>query len=302
MDLILQKFVEWAEREPSISSLILEGSRGGSGIPDEFSDYDLNVYIRGENKFMLEDDWMETFGRVLIYQKEKFNFQDIPIHTRLILFENLPRIDFSFWPVHLLEEVIVKRLPESYKNGYQVLVDKEGLCRQLPSPSGDGFRLVKPGPVEFLETVYNFWFEILTSLKYISRGSMWFAKTILDGPARKFMFKMILWKEGCDQGWGPNDLHLGGKNLEMKAGKITMEKIPGCFSNYSLRETVQSLLQMIALFKILSMDVSVALSYTLPEEKIFRFEKYILRRINRKKQKQYKSGHFNFPDSFLDRG
>ena len=111
MDLILRKFVEWAEHEPSIIALILEGSRGGSGIPDEFSDYDLNVYIRGENKFMLEDDWMETFGRVFIYQKEKFNFQEIPIHTRLIIFEDLPRIDFSFWPVHLLEEVIVKRLP-----------------------------------------------------------------------------------------------------------------------------------------------------------------------------------------------
>jgi hypothetical protein len=153
----------------------------------------------------------------------------------------------------------------------------------LPIPSGDGFRLVKPGPVEFLETVYNFWFEILASLKYLSRGSLWFVKTILDGPARRFIFQMILWKEGCDQGWGSSDLHLGGKNLEIKAGKMIMEKIPGCFSNYSFTDSVQSLLQMIVLFKILSLDVSVALNYTLPEGKIIRFEKYILQWIKRKK-------------------
>ncbi len=147
MDRIIHKLTDWAGNEPSIRAMILEGSRGGGGKPDEFSDYDINVFFSGENKFILKDDWLETFDHVLVFHKEKFNFQGTIIHSGLVVFKNIPRIDFSFWPVHLMHELIVKGPPESYKNAYQVLIDKEGLCQKLPAPSGDGFNLVKPGKI-----------------------------------------------------------------------------------------------------------------------------------------------------------
>jgi hypothetical protein len=209
MDQIINKLTDWAENEPSILAMILEGSRGGGGKPDEFSDYDINVFFSGENKFILKDDWLEQFDHVLVFQKEKFNFQGTIIQSRLVLFRNIPRIDFPFWPVRLMHELIVKGPPESYKNGNLVLIDKEGLCQKLPASSGDGFNLVKPGKIQFLETVYKFWFEMMASVKYLQRGSLWFVNSVYDGPVRRYLLQMILWKEGCDQGWSRNrKIHL----------------------------------------------------------------------------------------------
>lgn len=275
MDDVISKTIEWAENEPSIRAIILEGSRGSGGNVDEFSDFDLNVFIQEEKKFMLGDAWLNTFDHVLVYQNEKFNYQNIIIPTRLVFFEHLPRIDFSFWPLYLLEEMKEENLPESYKNGFQVLIDKDGLSRQLPRPSGGGFNLVRPDPDEFLETIYNFWFEMMVCTKYMQRGSLWFVKTIADCPARKYLLQMILWKEGCEQGWDHNDIHLNGKNLEMKVCEMTLRKIPSCFSTYRSGETKLGLLQMIDFFKILSSEVSAALNYPLPEGKLLKIEQSI---------------------------
>ncbi len=122
---------------------------------------------------------------------------------------------------------------------------------------------------------------MMASVKYLQRGSLWFVKSVFDGPERRYLLQMILWKEGCDQGRSRNDIHLGGKNLEMKAGKMALDMIPGCFSNYSCKETTQSLIQMAAFFKKLSLHVSAELNYTLPDEKISEIKKYIYQRIKR---------------------
>lgn len=269
----------WAEGEPSIRVLILEGSRGGEVIPDEYSDYDINVFIRGENRFLQENAWMNEFGSILVYQKDDFDYRGITIDTRLILYKDSPRIDFSFWPENLLVGEMTEKLPESYRNGYRLLVDKDGAGSRLPEPTGDGFGLRKPGSDVFLENIYFFWFEILASLKYLRRGNLWFLKSILDGPVRRSLFRMILWREGCRRGWNRNDLHLGGKNMEDIMDPGIREKIPGCFSDYSIPGIRNGLLHMATLFNQLARELSDGLDYPLPGKKIVGFEEHLIQGI-----------------------
>jgi aminoglycoside 6-adenylyltransferase len=172
-------------------------------------------------------------------------------------------------------------MPESYKNGYCVLIDKDGITRNLPEATGTGYILKKPGADEFLETIYNFWFEMMAILKYLHKGSIWHVKTIADGPVRKILFKMILWNEGCKGRWNRNDIHLCGKNLEEKIDSQILERLSSCFSGYGKKMTIISLIETIRFFKILSGQAANSLHLPYPEKKLQKIEKIILDDLER---------------------
>jgi len=276
MDIILKKIIAWAESERSIRAVILEGSRGTADPVDVESDYDINVFSDQTAEFLLDHQWLNFFDEVLIYQKESFVYEGVIIPSRLVYFENIPRIDFSFWPIRTLSRMNSQRMPQSYKNGYRVLMDKDGITRHLPDPSGKGYLLRKPGMDEFSETVYNFWFEMMSIMKYIRRGSIWYAKTIADGPVKQLLFTMILWNEGCECGWNRNDIHLDGKNLEEKMNDQILKRLSLCYSTFRKDETQKSVRETIRFFKSLSVKVARVLHFSLPSKKIDRIEKIIL--------------------------
>jgi aminoglycoside 6-adenylyltransferase len=239
------------------------------------SDYDINVFVDRQSEFLNDHRWLNTFDNVLVYQKESFQYEDVNIPTRLVIFENIPRIDFSFWPVRMINHMNSDRMPESYKNGCCVLIDKDEITRNLPEATGMGYVLKKPGTDEFLETIYNFWFEMMAIRKYLRKGSIWYVKTIADGPVRKLLFKMILWNIGCKGGWNRNDIHLCGKNLEEKIDSQILERLSSCFSGYGKKATIISLMETIRFFKILSGQVATSLQFHYPEKKLQKIEKII---------------------------
>ena len=147
---LIDKITAFAQADPDIRAVILEGSLAVSSHVDELSDYDINIFASNYEKYLADDAWMSQFGPVLVYQKEQFPFYDAVIPTRLVVFQDSPRIDFSFWHPRLLAEIVQgDKEYESYKNGYRVLVDKDRLAERLKPPTGDGFPhpKAKPGRV-----------------------------------------------------------------------------------------------------------------------------------------------------------
>jgi aminoglycoside 6-adenylyltransferase len=182
---MIDAITRFAEREPEIRAAILEGSRGAGAPIDDLSDYDVNLFCTAPDRFLASDAWMLEFGEVLIYQKESFPFYDAIIPTRLILYRGTPRIDFSFWPVELLADIAAgAKRREAYRNGFVVLVDKDGVAaRIVRSPSRD----------ELLQTIYDFWFEVCITAKYLRRGDLWRAKEIENGTVKSFLYRMMAW-------------------------------------------------------------------------------------------------------------
>ena len=275
---ILNKIIEWAENEFAIRAIILEGSRVSNSHIDELSDYDLNVFVVNHDKYTKDNSWINKFDQVLIYQKEKFFYKDIEIPTRLVVYKNNPKVDFSFWPISILHEIIDNKiLPESYKSGYKVLLDKDKITDGMLSPSNDGFLIPKPTEDELLTTIYNFWFEAYCIVKYLKRDNLWYAKILESGPIKKFMLKMILWNESSKYDWKNNKIHLQGKNLETKVSKDIKKSFNNCFSKYNKSDTWHSLIGMIELFKRLSYEVTMKMNVEYPEESISQIQEYIKR-------------------------
>lgn len=263
---ILDNIIEFANADEDVRVVILEGSVATKSSIDELSDYDINIFSDHYEKYLDSDEWMWRLGEVLIYQKEQFPFDDHVIPTRLVLFRNGTKVDFSFWRLPLLARILTgESTYETYKNGYIVLVDKEQVGKRLPEPRGDGFMITKPDREEFLLAIYNFWFEGYCVAKYLSRGDLWYAKMVENRYIKDHLLQMMIWHHHCQHDWTHNPLiHTGGKRLEQWADRKLTESISRCFSGYDLEATWRSLLSMMMWFNSLAKETSLTLDIEYP--------------------------------------
>jgi aminoglycoside 6-adenylyltransferase len=271
---IKTKLLDWAEKDEDIRALILEGSRASNSYIDEYSDYDINVYTNNPAKFTSQNEWIFSFGEVIVYQKSEFQYKDISIPTRLVIYKNISRIDFSFWPVsafHSFKDGVY----EPYKNGYVVLTDKDGLCKGLPIPSNRGFEIREPTADEFLKNIYDFYFEVCAVIKYIKRDNLWFAKCIENGEMKKLFLKAFVWLECVKNPALKRNLRIDGKRLEKSAGNDTPIDFARCFSGYDKAGTWKSLNYMASSFNALNREYAGLKGFIYPEEKVAEMMEYL---------------------------
>ena len=271
---LIDRIVALAQTDEDIRAVILEGSLATGRQVDELSDYDVNIYSGDYARYLTDDRWMERIGEVLVYQKEELLFYDAIIPTRLVVFRDRPRVDFSFWPVALLSDMVHGRKQyESYRNGYLILVDKDGLAAQLPPPDGGGFVISPPGRDTFLQTLYDFWFEAYCVARYLARGDLWYAKRVENSYIKEHLFQMALWHHQAARGW-PRDplLHKEGKRFERWASPQLLAGIKGCFSGYDVEGTWSSLFAMVDLFGRLARQTALQLHIAYPE----RVERHVI--------------------------
>ena len=265
---LLDKVIVLANANEDIRAVILEGSLSTQFQADELSDYDINIYTCNAEKYLIDDRWLSQIGEVLLYKKEQFQFYQDIVPMRLVLFRNRERIDFSFWSLTILTEIVQgNKTYESYKNGYQVLVDKDHRAAQLPSPNGTGFSLAPPSRERFLQTIYDFWFEAYCVARYLSRSDLWYAKLIENRYIKDHLFRMVLWSHQAANEWKPDPLlHTWGKRFEKWASAELIEAVSGCFSQYDVGGTWKSLFAMVEVFNHLARQTSFRLQIEYPGE------------------------------------
>ena len=281
--MILDKIISLAQGDEDIRAVVLEGSISTHFQVDELSDYDVNIFSRSYEKYLTDDRWMRQIGEVLIYQKEHFQFYEAIVPTRLVIFHNRERVDFSFWHLSLLSEIIRgDKIYESYKNGFQILVDKDSHAEKLHPPDGTGFRIMPPSRDKFLQTIYDFWFEAYCVARYLSRRDLWFAKRIEDSYIKDHLYKMALWHYQSENDWKPDPiLHLEGKRFARWASPELIEDVKQCFSLYDVEGTWRSLFAMVELFSRIARETCARLGVLFPErveQDLFDYLKYLMNR------------------------
>lgn len=268
MDEILQKVVRWAESQKSIRSLILTSSRAGASKTDEFSDYDIMVFTDNAEPYLTSDEWLKTIDNIWVYQKEQFMHGESVIPTRLTIFQGGIKVDFSFWRIDVLKNFIKNGFSETddLNRGYQVLLDKDGLTKDLPKPSIRFFKIPKPDKDEFLTTVHDFLFEFLAVAKYLKRGDLFFAKKIDNGIVKDLFLRMISWNVLAKNNWAKETpLHMDGKKLQSWAGNEVFKQLGKTYSGFNLEDSWESLFASIDFFRKLSIETCRLLGYKYPE-------------------------------------
>ena len=120
----LEPFLAWAQRNDHIRGLILTGSMANDkAVKDHLSDYDIAVFGQRFD-FIAIDDWLNEFQEFWICIHDKFDLLGFEIPTRLVIFNDKLKIDFSFHPPEILKNMIeAHELPDDLNLGYKILLD-----------------------------------------------------------------------------------------------------------------------------------------------------------------------------------
>src|SRR5689334_19099224 len=140
----LDKIIRWGKDSASVRAMILSGSLAGKGSTDELSDYDIAIF-GNDFSFIETDDWLNNIQDYWVCIHDQFEMLGIEIPTRLTIFNEYFKVDFSFHPMQLLDKMIrSKKIPDDYNIGYKILIDKDSIANKLPQPTFTGFRVNKP--------------------------------------------------------------------------------------------------------------------------------------------------------------
>jgi len=262
-EVLLEKLIAFGNEDKNVRAIILEGSRATGFHVDDLSDYDINIFARDIDGYINGEAWIKRLGDVLILQKEKFVFYGATIPTRLVLFRDYQRVDFSFWKTELLADIARgDKVYESYKNGYQVLVDKDEVAELLPPPDNTGFSISPPDREHFRQIVHDFWFEAYGMAKYLSKGDLWYSKLIENRFMKDRLFLMALWDNCSSSHWKYNSsIHRGGKRFEKWAPKELKDSFSECFSMYEISDTWRSLFIMVETFNKLARNTASRMGF-----------------------------------------
>ena len=269
------KIIEWANNEDHIRAVILIGSRARDLQPDALADYDISIFTHNALIYTQDDLWLSKIGKAWICVHENVLWKEKRYPSRLVIFEDGIKGDFTFYPMDVLNEIIESStLPEHYRLGYNVWVDKDHLTARMPKPSRVMTRTRKPSEEEFIRIVNEFWFEAYHVGVYLKRGALWQAKYRAGGIYDHFLLKMIEWNELAKVNFD-KDIPPMGKRMQEWVGKNTWDSLYQVFGHFDSEDSWKALLKTIELFRELAVDTAKRMGYRYPKDVDLNISKFI---------------------------
>lgn len=265
---LTQKIIQWATQNADVHVALLTSSLTMPNAPvDALSDHDVLLYVTDADRFDAHDNWLQEFGDVLVQFREPRKHDGMPEYSRLVLYTDGTKIDFTFISVvHLRLVVNAPALPDYLDVGYTVLVDKDDLTGALLPPSYKAHIPTKPTPEEYRTLVEEFWWETTYVAKNLWRNELLQARYCFDSVMRHDLLRRMLeWsiEIGRDWSWKPGVL---GRGMKKALPTEIWSALEGTFVDASIEANWRALFQMTALFRQVAGTVATSLGYEYPQE------------------------------------
>lgn len=263
---IIQRIIRWGEGNEHIRSMLLTSTRAIDSAPiDRFSDYDVVLVANDLEAFLQDEGWLQTFGDVMVRFNDQFSWSGFTTYTRLVLYEDGLKIDFSLWPIELLQQIVTSpTLPDDLDWGYRILLDKDHLVAGLKTPTCSAYIPQKPTLQEYLTLVNEFWWETTYVARNLWRDELFFAKYNLEVINRERLLTLLEWHLEISNHWGlKTGIH--GRGLKQHIDPQLWSEIEATFAGADIEENWQALLRMTELFRKLAIQVGTNLGYDYPQ-------------------------------------
>lgn len=240
MNAFCEAFAAYCALGAEIDAALLIGSQARADHPaDRYSDADILIFSRAEEKLLYSDGWLEALGKPRVSFTEK---TFCGATERRVLFEDGQDVDFIILPSRLAAS------PEDFAfilaRGYLLLKDDIGLeaallKTEIPVPSAP-----LPDRAEFENLVSNFAFHTVWTAKKLARGELWAARQCLEGYMRGLLLKLEEWKRAC----AGEDVWHSGRFLEEWADGDFTAALPGIYAGAGRDEAAAALENITELF------------------------------------------------------
>jgi aminoglycoside 6-adenylyltransferase len=201
---VVDKLVAWGTASPLIRAMILTSSRTRPNGPvDPLSDYDLILAVNDVGPFAFDEAWISEYGRPMVRWGDQGEVHGLATYFRGVVYQNYVKIDYSIWPVELLERIEASaHLADQLDVGYRVLFDKDQRTAGWKPPSYQAHIPARPTEAEYQALVEEFWWGTTYVAKGLWRDELVFAKWVLDQDLKlETMRRMLEWRIEIDQNW-----------------------------------------------------------------------------------------------------
>jgi aminoglycoside 6-adenylyltransferase len=216
----------------------------------------------------MDRGWLEAFGRVLaLYRDPLINDDGLVRSAYVTQYENGLKIDFSLWPVELLQRVVAElQLPAEFDAGYQILLDKDNLTDGLKPPTYRAYIPKPPAATAYQETVENFFLDATYVAKLLWRDDIMAAKFLLDYAMKQESLRpMLEWHMEIDHHWSVKPGPFGRRLMRWLRADLWGE-LENTYTGAGLEANWEAMFKTIALFRKAAIEVGEHLGYTYPAE------------------------------------
>jgi aminoglycoside 6-adenylyltransferase len=201
---VVDKLMAWGTAHPLIRAMVLTSSRTRPNGPvDLLSDYDLILAVSDVGPFAFDEAWISAYGRPMVRWGDQGEVYGLATSFRGVVYQNYIKIDYSIWPVELLERIAAEALlPDQLDVGYRVLLDKDQRTAGWKQPSYQAHIPARPTEAEYQALVEEFWWGTTYVAKSLWRDDLVFAKWVLDQDLKlETMRRMLEWRIEINQNW-----------------------------------------------------------------------------------------------------
>lgn len=248
--------------------MILTSSRTRPDGPvDLLSDYDLILAVSDVKPFAFDDAWFADYDRPMVRWGDQSEMHGLSTYFRGVVYQNHIKIDYSIWPVELLERIAgADSLPDQLDVGYRVLLDKEQRTAGWKHPSYQAHIPAKPTQAEYQALIEEFWWSATYVAKSLWRNELIFARWVLDQDLKlETMRRMLEWHIEINHDWSLKP-GVYGRGLEQLLPASAWAEFATTYGALDGEATWAALDRTIALFRKIASEVGNALGYPYPQQ------------------------------------
>jgi aminoglycoside 6-adenylyltransferase len=268
-DDVFNKLIRWAKERETIRVMLLTSTRAvPNATVDLLSDYDVILIVEDIHPFYEDRSWLEDFGEVLvvywdpIYPDPEYGIEKTANVTQ---YADGLKIDFTLWPVELLQKIIRAPLLQAELDaGYLVLLDKDNLTQGMKHPTHRAYLPARPTNEVYQLLINDFFSDVPYMAKCLLRGELLPAKWCLDYDMKHVHLRpMLEWHMGLEHSWSVPTGSLG-KGLKKRLSPEIWSQLEDTYADANIQDNWEALFRTIALFREIAMEVGTALGYKYP--------------------------------------
>lgn len=167
----LRTIIEWSEKNEDVRVLLLTSSLVNPlALVDEFSDLDIEFVFEDNTNYISDKSWTLKFGNPIAMIEEDESCFNHKHAMKMLLYEDGVKVDFKLYSKSkFIKETQEKELPEDWDIGYKILIDKDGITKQMLKPTYQISIIKKPSEKEFQNLINDFWWDTTYVAKCLVR-------------------------------------------------------------------------------------------------------------------------------------
>jgi aminoglycoside 6-adenylyltransferase len=265
----LEQIIQWAENNPDIRAVLLTSSLVNPYAPvDDLSDLDVELVFESRKDYESGNSWLKLFGDPISMIEEDNTVFEGRHAMKMVLYRDHVKVDFKLYQVsEFMEEVQKGALPEDWDVGYKVLIDKDGLTKDLKPPTYQSIMIHKPDEKEFQQLMNDFWWDTTYVAKCLKRGDIFYAKFMSENILRaEYLVSLVEWHIGNDHNWDNITTNKHGRLFKKYLPEDLWSRVEATFSGSSIDENWTALFAFTDLVHDLGTALAQKLNFTYPSK------------------------------------